>query len=1332
MKTFKDLYEFLQLHEEESIINWLKQSWNGKDKQESLLRLFSGLGLIEKLKLYHSCKGNYNNGTVIKHTTYKDIFYNENNDLVNLKDKGDKSDLTMICKENNKKILVTSSKNKKDQKSEGIGKYDIRDIHSIYATKYTNFDELVYCICTRNSEMLLKKIANCEECNKDIQSKLRNQTTIIIDWNDLDQAYKQFKEYYSQKSLDSIMKTHKNALCLKLHQRLGVLKTLRMKKEGNKTILWGHIQRSGKSYIIGGCIIFDSIGKDECNYMIITTAPNETLDQLRKAVDCIQLDDFNIVLLNGNNKDPHLTKKNIIICSKQFLQNKINEDKNIDWLTKMLFDMRFLDESHNGGTTKLAKNVLDVYGKFAFTVKMTATYSKPINDYNIPKDCWILWDLEDIKLCKNITDDNSIERLVEKHGDCIKNIIQSYTVENIKAEYSEYPELWVLTDEIKPDVVSEIVNETKDNNYGWSTTACFLLKEGIKQDNGEDIVIKKSEFQNKTENLKIWYKIFGKKNKFGIPDKDYPDNIVFMKRIEKICKDPTIDSRFIGDEDEPMIILAFLPQNDIDMISKATIKILEKNKVIPEYHIVSINSETTNNPKETIENARTVARNTSKKGVLVLSGKQCSLGVSIDNCDIVLLLNNNTSYDMIYQMMFRSMTQGRNKKCGFVVDLNIHRVIETSLINYASQIKPNLHPKKGIKFILQERLINLNGDHWMETFGNNVSNINTLCKNIYEIYSSNTEKVLDYYLNRLRFKHILLTNDEQKLFNAMFSRTIPTERQKELLGKLNENENTNQIKKGIEKTTVAKEDKSSSSQSQEDDNNKKQINYMDILKHIIPLICLFTIHSTETSFVEMFEIMKKNKYLYNIFVHQTKNWWGKSVDTEIITKFIAIYTKYMKDDKETNQIIRTVKELFVKNIDNSNELSKLIEKYLIPLEFEKKSNAEVSTPFELKRDMLHTVPKKFWKSIKKVFEPCAGKSGFILDIIHKFMKGLKNAIPDKKKRYKTILEECLYFSDINPTNIFICKLLIDPYNEYNLNYHEGDTLKLDIKKKWNIDGFDGVFGNPPYNSSGDTGTGNTIWQDFTKKSLDEFLNPDGYLLFVHPSGWRKPNTIKGKFHGLYDLMTCKNQMLYLSIHGLEEGKRIFKCGTRFDWYLIKKTPKYTTTLIDDQKNNQIEIDLNSYTWLPNYDITRIESLLAKENEEKCNIIQSMSAYEPRKKWMSATKTSKFKYPCIHTTPQKGPVYRFSEVNDRGHFGVSKVIFGDSGINEPIVDMKGIYGMTQHSMAIGVENETEANELVQALKSTKMKLFIESCQYSTYSIDWNIFKDLRKEFWKEFI
>ena len=370
--------------------------------------------------------------------------------------------------------------------------------------------------------------------------------------------------------------------------------------------------------------------------------------------------------------------------------------------------MRFIDESHNGGTTELAQKTLDFYGKLSFTVQITATYSKPINDYNIPKDCWILWDLEDIKLCKNIKDESSIIRLIEKHGDCIKNIIDKYSQNNLINEYSKYPELWLLTDAINPDVVTEIINSTQDNNYGWSPEACFLLKQGNKKnkDTGKNEIITKTEFQNEGENLKLWYRIFGKENKFGIPDKDYPDDIVFMKRIKKICKDPTIDSRFIGEGDfqeEPMIIMAFLPQNNIDKISKATIKLLERNNVIPEYEIISINSKTTNNPKLSIEDARIKARNSGKKGVLVLSGKQCSLGVSIDNCDIVLLLNNTMGFDMIYQMMFRCMTEGKNKNCGFVVDLNIHRVIETSVINYASLIKPDIHPREATKFILEEK-----------------------------------------------------------------------------------------------------------------------------------------------------------------------------------------------------------------------------------------------------------------------------------------------------------------------------------------------------------------------------------------------------------------------------------------------------------------------------------------------------------------------------------------------------------------------------------------------------------------------------------------------------
>ena len=1347
MDTFKDLYEFLQLYEENNILPWLGKPWIGKDKQESLLRLFAGLGLIDKIKSYDICKGNYNEKTITKNTTIKDVFYNKEDNLINLKDKGDSSDLTGICKKNGKHLLVSTSKNLNKTQ---VGKLDIDKI----LTNFKQYEDEEYtmslCICVRDRIDFETMKKNVEKTNHQLKSLLEKEDTIIIDWNDLNQAYHQFKIFDLGNPIDNIINSNKTTLCLKMHQHLGVLKTIRMKNCKKKKILWGHIQRSGKSYIIGGCIIEDSKDKDECNYLVITTAPNETIEQQRKVFDCIQLIDFNIIILNGKNKKPDLTKKNIIICSKQFLQTKIDKGhdktkhseektKSIAWLKKMSFDMRFIDESHNGGTTELAKKTLEFYGKQAFTVQITATYSKPINDYNIPKDCWILWDLEDIKLCKNITNEGSIIRLVEKHGDCIQNIISKYSQDSIISEYSKYPELWLLTDEINQDVVSEIINNTQDNNYGWSPDACFLLKQSIKKNketNKSKIVIKE-EFQNEGENLKLWYRVFGKKNKFGIPDKDYPDDIIFMKRIEKICKDPTIDSRFIGEGDfrnEPMIIMAFLPQNNIDKISKAIIKLLEKNNVIPDYEIININSKTTNNPKQSIEDARIKARNSGKKGLLVLSGKQCSLGVSIDNCDIVLLLNNNMGFDMIYQMMFRCMTEDKNKKCGFVIDLNIHRVIETSVINYASLIKPNIHTRDSTKFILQERLINLNGDHWMPSFGNDVSKITALCENVYELYSSNTENALNHFLNRLRFKEILLTKEEQKIFNAMFSNTTPTKIQKELIDKLlEEDKEEEKIKKGIEKTKVDTEDIDTLSEtSNEDEKEEKQINYMDILKHIIPLICLLTIHDKETSFVEMFELIEKNKYVYNILIDQTKSWWGKSIDSKIIKKFINVYIKYMKDDKETNQIIRTVKELFMKNIKNNKELSYLIDKYLIPQELEKKSNAEVSTPFKLRQEMLDKIPVEFWTSIKKVFEPCAGKGGFIVDIIDRFMNGLEEAIPDEKKRYKTIVEECLYFSDINSTNIFICKLLIDPYNEYKLIYNEGNTLELDIKEKWDIDGFDAIIGNPPYNSSGNTGTGNTIWQDFTKVSLNKLLQNNGYLLYVHPPGWRKPNTERGKFYGLYKLMTQENQMIYLSIHGIKDGQKTFNCGTRYDWYIIQHTCKYTTTIVNDEKNNNIVIEMNNFDWLPNYNIDTIQNILAQENEEKCNIIQSMSSYEPRKKWMSKLKTNEFKYPCIHSTPKKGPIYKYSKINNKGHFGVSKVIFGDSGINEPIIDIKGSYGMTQHAMGIEIVNESEAKQLSKALTSEKMKILIDSCLFSSYAIDWNIFKDLKKNFWKEFI
>tara|TARA_B110000037_G_C17107014_1_gene500275 strand:- start:1610 stop:2098 length:489 start_codon:yes stop_codon:yes gene_type:complete len=161
------------------------------------------------------------------------------------------------------------------------------------------------------------------------------------------------------------------------------------------------------------------------------------------------------------------------------------------------------------------------------------------------------------------------------------------------------------------------------------------------------------------------------------------------------------------------------------------------------------------------------------------------------------------------------------------------------------------------------------------------------------------------------------------------------------------------------------------------------------------------------------------------------------------------------------------------------------------------------------------------------------------------MNGLKEVIPDEKQRYKTIVEECLYFSDINSTNIFICKLLIDPYNEYNLNYHEGNTLELDIKTKWMIDGFDAVIGNPPYESQNATGD-NKLYLEFINYSL-KVLHENTYLLFIVPTNIKNYITNQDKNRSYINNLM---EILYLSLN--TSNKYFPNISTYFSYFLIKK------------------------------------------------------------------------------------------------------------------------------------------------------------------------------------
>ena len=438
------------------------------------------------------------------------------------------------------------------------------------------------------------------------------------------------------------------------------------------------------------------------------------------------------------------------------------------------------------------------------------------------------------------------------------------------------------------------------------------------------------------------------------------------------------------------------------------------------------------------------------------------------------------------------------------------------------------------------------------------------------------------------------------------------------------------------------------------------------------------------------------------------------------------------------EIINSINEIY-KN-SSPNEVRFRIEKHFIPTVEEKRNNAEIPTPVILVNKMLNVIPAGYWKTHKTFFEPCCGKGNFVLGIFDKLYEGLEESVPNKTERIRIIMRS-IYYSDITPMNIFITTELLKCHiqhytgkneTDYSFNSYVGDTLQMNLEEQFNINGFDAVIGNPPYNGSGSVGTGNSIWQNFTTTALNNWIVKNGLLLFVHPSGWRKPDSKRGKYLNMFDLMTNKNQMVYLEIHGLKDGLKTFKCGTRYDWYLIEKTRKYKESIVIDEENKKNEIDLSIFKWLPNSNIQKIKSILANDEDIRCNIMYNTPYHSVLKKQMSHTRNEEFKYECIHTTPKTGPRIIYSNVNDKGHFGISKVIFGDSGISNPIIDMEGNYGMTEHSMAIQVSSYDEANNITNAIKSESFKNIIKSCSFSTYQLDWRIFKEFKKDFWKEFI
>ena len=495
---------------------------------------------------------------------------------------------------------------------------------------------------------------------------------------------------------------------------------------------------------------------------------------------------------------------------------------------------------------------------------------------------------------------------------------------------------------------------------------------------------------------------------------------------------------------------------------------------------------------------------------------------------------------------------------------------------------------------------------------------------------------------------------------------------------------------------------------------------------LMPFIIILSIKHKYPCVSQMLDDIKIMYILINVMKE-------KKIEFELTKKNIVLIKEAMKSIIESNDdIVNNIREIYMNA--HPKQYRKLIEKHFVPTLEEKKNHAEVPTPIKLVDPMLDKVPCEFWKKKQKVFEPCCGKGNFVLGIFYKFYEGLKGLYPNDYDRCKVIIEKCLYYADISTLNVFITTEILKcevqsrcgecDFSEWKFNTHVGDTLEMDIKDIFGVNGFDAVIGNPPYNdNSGNKGKGHTLWTKFIEISLEKWINKGGYLLYVNPSLWRQAD------HPLQTIMK-QYQIEYLEIHDEADGVKIFNCNTRYDWYLINKVPYYKNSEIKTQLGEIVFKDLSKMNFIPNYNYDFIDKLV--NGVEKINILHSESSYEVRKKWMSHTNNEEYKYPCVYSINRKNDVkFKWSSLNSKGMFGKSKVIFG-SGATGFIIDENGEYGLTQ--WATGIEDKIEnLNQIKNVISSKKfMDEVIKATSVSKAEINRKILKYFKKDFWKEFI
>jgi site-specific DNA-methyltransferase (adenine-specific) len=1036
------------------------------------------------------------------------------------------SDISII---NGNVTICFSIKYKKKVSKKGT---DINDLDATLKMYNNNYKIGLF---VKSKEEIRKSKKN--DIHKEIFDKII-ENNLLFDETDIIRGLNIFCERFSSNLLNidefidfinsEYLLSPKQQLIKKLHQKMTELKFIESFLT-NKYKIWciAHKPRSGKSItILSICKYLLQNGYNKI--LIMTSVPatiNSFIDDLEKYIDFKNInykcqEEFNIIdeTFNG-----------IVFCSVQYL--KIDgKSKKKDLLKKIGFDAIIADESHQGSSTNKTKteilnvdsDVEEIRKNIKLNIFASGTPDKTKKYYGINSSCIYEWEIEDEAYMKELINplvknrEDIINYMVHRHGNKFIECLENTT---LNKDYSKHPIQVLMKHSIPKLLIDEIkeYNSKYNTDFGYNCSSLFALQQTTNE-KGEIEYAEEFELCKTTDGIDILKGFFD----FIISTNRMRNTI--MKQIENTQTSRGSRKSTI---EKPLLFIIYLPthtrNNTISSLQKTFKQFLETYNLWKDYNIEYSNSiEDTGNIKEEYnEYIKTIMNKTkteNKKGCILLLGNKGSVGITYNDCDVTISLDDGHNLDNQKQRFSRALTEADGKTIGINVDMNIQRTY-LYLIDIIQKHRRNTKTTKTnaeILYYLFEHNIFLFDPQQI-----NNGKIRTI--EIMSYYQQEAENIMKEIDDTLLLENLSCNDDMRDiLMNMMVEMKTQQKRQ------VNEDLNGEQqdCPKGDKtKIQIDSPEVESKIDEKEDIVNDDEINLinktLELCKYLIPYLAIISKSYKIFDFKEIL-INKKTRELIISFLKYKKIELNKDKDKYIL--IVNIMNNIIDNNEE---IVNNIREIY--SIAPANKLRSLIEKHFIPTNDEKKQNAEVPTPVKLVDEMLDKIPLDFWKSPQKVFEPCCGKGNFVLGIFDKFYKGLEEIYPDEIERCRIIMTECIYYADLTALNVFITTEIVkchiqsycglDEFN-YEFNNHIGNTLELNIEDIWNISLEEvSIIGNPPYSTDPSKPDTKPLYDKFIEKYIGGKL-----LLFVVPSRW----FIGGKgLNGFRDFMMKRKDIVFI-------------------------------------------------------------------------------------------------------------------------------------------------------------------------------------------------------------